>query len=91
MGKGSAGGRPGSKEPSTNRPQHASVVVVTDELFDVDPAVAKRATFAIGLGDLGLEGDDAFEPVLNYYWITHRRTPCAGQVCLTSFSLSRTS
>ena len=54
---------------------HAAVVVVADELFDVDAAVAQRATFAIGLGDLGLEGNDPFEPVLNYYWFTHGRTP----------------
>ena len=71
---------------------HVPVVVVTDELFDVDAAVAQRATLAIRLGDLRLERDHALESVLNYYyWFTHSRTPCNDQVCLTSFSLSRTS
>ena len=34
---------------------------VPDELLDVDAAVAERATFAIRLGDLRLDRDDAFE------------------------------
>src|SRR5581483_5111583 len=33
-----------------------------DELFDVDPAVAERAALAVGLSDLGLDGDDTLEP-----------------------------
>src|SRR5215218_3034482 len=37
------------------------VVVRADELLDVDAAVAERAALAVGLGDLGLEGDDALE------------------------------
>jgi hypothetical protein len=36
-------------------------VVLTDQLFDVDAAIAERAALAVGLGDLGLEGDDALE------------------------------
>ena len=32
-----------------------------DELLDVDAAVAELAALAVGLGDLGLEGDDACE------------------------------
>ena len=44
---------------------------MTDQLFDVDTAIAQRATLTIGLGDLGLEGDDAFQAVLNYL-LTHR-------------------
>ena len=34
---------------------------VADELLDVDSAVAERAALLVGLGDLGLEGDDALE------------------------------
>jgi hypothetical protein len=32
-----------------------------DELLDVDSAVAKDAALSVGLGDLGLDRDDAFE------------------------------
>ena len=32
-----------------------------DELLDVDAAVPQRAAVAVGLGDLGLERDDALE------------------------------
>jgi hypothetical protein len=34
------------------------------ELLDVDAAVAQRAAFLVGLGDLGGKGDDALEPSL---------------------------
>ena len=34
---------------------------VADELLDVDSPVAKGAALSVGLGDLGLDGDDAFE------------------------------
>ena len=53
---------------------HVAVVVGADELFDVDAAVAQRSALAVGLGDLGLEGNDTFEAVLNYLF-THGRTP----------------
>ena len=33
-----------------------------DQVLDVDAAVAQRAAFLVGLGDLGRERDDAFEP-----------------------------
>ena len=46
------------------------VRVVADELLDVDAAIAERAAFAVGLGDLGLDGDDAFEARLE---VVHRR------------------
>jgi hypothetical protein len=36
-----------------------------DELLDVDAAIAQRAAGAIGLGDLGGEGDDALEAGLH--------------------------
>ena len=34
---------------------------LADEVLDVDAAVAQRAALLVGLGDLGLEGDDALE------------------------------
>jgi hypothetical protein len=37
---------------------------VPDELLDVDAAVAERAAFAVGLGDLRFDRDDALEPRL---------------------------
>ena len=36
-----------------------------DEVLDVDAAVAQRAALFVGLGDLGGEGDDAFEARLD--------------------------
>src|SRR6185437_7084781 len=39
----------------------ALVRVVPDQLLDVDAAVAQLPAVAVGLGDLGLDGDDAFE------------------------------
>ena len=38
---------------------------VADEFFDVDAAVAQRATLFVGLCDLGRECDDAFEARLD--------------------------
>ena len=43
-----------------------------DEVLDVDAAVAQRATLLVGLGDLGREGDDAFEAGLDLSIPTHR-------------------
>src|SRR3954470_19863814 len=37
-----------------------------DELLDVDAAVAQRAALAVGLGDLGGEGDDALQAGLDF-------------------------
>ena len=39
---------------------------VADQLLDVDAAVAQRAAGPVGLGDLGGEGDDAFEAGLDF-------------------------
>ena len=44
---------------------------LADELLDVDAAVAQRAALAVGLGDLGGEGDDALEAGLDF---AHRRS-----------------
>ena len=52
---------PGSKLSSTRRPQTFSYGYVADEVLDVDAAVAERAALLVGLGDLGLDGDDALE------------------------------
>ena len=46
---------------STSRPQTFSNGIVTDELLDVDAAIAKVAAVLVGLGDLRFEGDDALE------------------------------
>jgi hypothetical protein len=48
---------------------HVLVGVVADELLDVDAAVAELPAFTVGLGDLRLDGDDAFEPRLE---LVHR-------------------
>ena len=37
-----------------------------DQVLDVVPAVAQRAAFLVGLGDLGGEGDDTFEAGLDF-------------------------
>jgi hypothetical protein len=34
---------------------------LTNELRDVDAAITEDTTFLVGLGDLGLDGDDALE------------------------------
>ena len=34
---------------------------VADKLLDVDPPVAERTALLVGLGDLGLERDDALQ------------------------------
>ena len=39
---------------------------LADQIFDVDAAVAQRAALPVGLGDLGLEGDDAFQSRLEF-------------------------
>ena len=43
-----------------------------DQVLDVDAAVAQRATLFVGLGDLGGEGDDAFEARLDLRWCLNR-------------------
>jgi len=37
----------------------------SDEVLDVDAAVAQRATLSVGLRDLGREGDDSLEARLD--------------------------
>jgi hypothetical protein len=38
---------------------------VPDDVLDVDAAVTQRGAFLVGLGDLGLEGDDALQAVVD--------------------------
>src|SRR6266576_1709774 len=40
---------------------HVLERVHTDEVLDVDPAIAKRTAVPVRLCDLGLEGNDTFE------------------------------
>ena len=44
---------------------------LADELLDVHASVTKRASVAIRLGDLGLDGDDAFETRLEVRDLAH--------------------
>ena len=48
-----------------------------DEVLDVDAAVAQRAALLVGLGDLGREGDDAFEAGLDV--VAHAARNVAGR------------
>jgi hypothetical protein len=50
---------------------HLLVGHLAHELLDVDAAVAERAAFLVGLGDLGLDGDDAFESRLEVRDLAH--------------------
>ena len=43
-----------------------------DQILDVDAAIAQRAAFPVGLGDLGLEGDHALQAGLERRWRTSR-------------------
>ena len=65
-GCGSAGGSPGSKRPVDEQAPDLLVGDLADEVLDVDAAVAQRAALAVGLGDLGGEGDDALEAGLDF-------------------------
>ena len=51
-----------------------------DEILDVDAAVAQRAALFVGLGDLGGEGNDAFEARLDLGWgrLADRDGGCIG-------------
>jgi hypothetical protein len=61
------GGRePGQQVAVDEQTPHLSERDRTDDLFDIDSAIAERATFAIGLGDLRGEGDYALEARLNF-------------------------
>ena len=72
--------RLGGRQPGLERPvdEQAPDLLEGDlahELLDVDAAVAQRAALAVGLCDLGGEGDDALEAGLDF---AHAREPTAG-------------
>ena len=60
-GNGSAGGSPGLNLAVDEQAPDVAEAHPADEVFDVDAAVTQGAALAVGFGDLGLEGDDAFE------------------------------
>ena len=64
-GCGSAGISPGSKRPVDEQAPDLLERDLPDEVLDVDAAVAQRAALLVGLGDLGGEGDDAFQAGLD--------------------------
>ena len=66
---GLGGGQPRREALVDEQAPDLLEAVVADELLDVDAAVAERAALAVGLGDLGLERDDAFESGLE---VAHR-------------------
>ena len=67
---GSAGGRPGLVVAVDQQSPDLLEGDPADDLLDVDAAVAQRGPFLVGLGDLGLERDDALEPVV---YLSHGR------------------
>ncbi len=66
---GGGGLQPGLGPVVDEQPPHLLERDDADEILDVDAAVAKRPAVAIGLGNLRLEGDDAFEARLE---LAHR-------------------
>ena len=75
---GSAGGRPGLVGAVDQQAPDLLERDPADDLLDVDAAVAQRGPFLVGLGDLGLERDDALEPVVH---LSHVATPSARAAC----------
>ena len=51
---------------------HLAKAHAADEFLNIDAAIAQRATLFVRFGDLGLEGDDAFEAGDEF---THLHTP----------------
>ena len=62
---GSAGRQPRFEAPVDEQAPDLLVGDRSHEILDVDAAVAQRAAVAVGLGDLGREGDDALEARLD--------------------------
>src|SRR5436190_1158844 len=54
------------------QPPDVLVRVVPHELLDVDAPITKHAAFPVGLGNLRLDGDDAFEARLEVVVAAHR-------------------
>ena len=64
-------GMPGSNLPSTSRPQTCSNGYCADELLDVDTSIPERRAFLVGLRNLRLERDHAFEPWAEVVHVAH--------------------
>ena len=62
---------PWVEAPVDEQPPDLLVRHLPDELLDVDAAIPQRTALAIGLGDLGLDRDDAFEPRLEVGRLGH--------------------
>ncbi len=57
--------QPGLVVAVHQQPPHVAERHPADQVLDVDTAVAQRRPLPVGLGDLGLESDDAFETVMD--------------------------
>jgi hypothetical protein len=66
------GRKPRGEPPVDEQTPHVAVRDPSDEVLDVDAAVAQRGAFLVRLGDLGLEGDDTLEPGLEHGLVGHR-------------------
>jgi hypothetical protein len=51
----------GAEPPVDQQRPHVAEGDLTDQILDVDAAIAQRAAFAVRFGDLGLEGYDALQ------------------------------
>src|SRR5437588_11864266 len=63
---------PGEQPPVDEEPPNLPERNVADELLDVDSAIPQRATFPVRLGNLGGEGDYAFEARLDFCGGAHQ-------------------
>ena len=61
QGERLGGRQAGAEAPVDQQRPHVAEGHLADQVLDVDAAVAQRATFLVWLGDLGLEGDHAFQ------------------------------
>ena len=67
---------PGLETLVDEKPPDLLVREVSDKLLDVHAAVAERASLAVGLGNLSLEGDDPFQPRLELVHASNLPQPC---------------
>ena len=65
-GYGAAGCRPGQQAVVDEQAPDLLERHLADQFLDVDAAVAQRVAVAVGLRDLGREGDDALKAGLNF-------------------------
>jgi hypothetical protein len=62
------------------QPPDVAVVDLADQVLDVDAAIAQRTSFPVRLSDLGLEGDDAFQPGLEIACLLGHRVRISASV-----------